>query len=378
MISLTFWQLPGPNNYVERVLADLHSGANIILRLPLHIPPNLRSELRMRCEAEERLNWLSATPTDEVADGQFPLHWLWDHYLADASLNTLRTVASFAETFAPRDAVLWIEGITHQTRPMWIQFMRKYAQYTRNTGRPLHSVLCLVLNGAVAASPVESDAGLAVHTWQHVVTELDMLLYASTAAVPHAEDPLQAQASTALLAALAQFDPAVINWMALNDIADLANPTQLLREFGKTRDWHCIESLDEPGAWASGYTDGPGRVHPAVLALRDDVYHLNYLIWRAELAIYFPLVETRRRALLDTLGNQLQLPHRTPFGELITDRSDLELSHIIAQLRERPYLLPPSETHLVRCLRDIRNYLAHQEPLPCHLLTKSGLATAFA
>jgi hypothetical protein len=95
-------------------------------------------------------------------------------------------------------------------------------------------------------------------------------------------------------------------------------------------------------------------------------------LWRGQVGVLLPLIEEERQSLLTALAGQLCVPWRTDWGE-ITDLYDLEIGHIYAQMANGCVTTDREVRRRVRCLKEIRNELAHLRPAPSNLLASEEI-----
>jgi hypothetical protein len=114
--------------------------------------------------------------------------------------------------------------------------------------------------------------------------------------------------------------------------------------------------------------DGETKIHSAALAISGGNAEISHRVWSAEVGILFPFVEKKRHEILDQLNEVLQIPFKTRFGDVIEDLQDLEIGHIESQILTNNIGINPKLWNKIQILRQIRNALAHSEPVPIDLL----------
>src|SRR5690606_38200703 len=90
-------------------------------------------------------------------------------------------------------------------------------------------------------------------------------------------------------------------------------------------------------------------------------------LWHAQTEVLLPVVERERHRIVARLRGKLEVPYDTA-GGIIEDERDLELSHIFVQMNQYRDRFRDADRELVKMLRDIRNELAHFEPVSANLL----------
>jgi hypothetical protein len=109
--------------------------------------------------------------------------------------------------------------------------------------------------------------------------------------------------------------------------------------------------------------EGRERIHSAALCESDSKSAIPHRIWSGQVAVLLPYIEEQRRDVLEQIGDQLRLPFKTRFGEVIRDLESLEIGHIALQVPDLNGI-DPALARLIYKLRDIRNQLSHLGPVP--------------
>ena len=84
-------------------------------------------------------------------------------------------------------------------------------------------------------------------------------------------------------------------------------------------------------------------------------------IWRAQIAILFPIVEQERRRYLINYRDRWQVPHTRRDGTTIQCLDDLEIGDLAHQARGFGFEMRGKERRRLEWLRRVRNALAHVE-----------------
>ena len=266
---------------------------------------------------------------------------------------------------------IWLDGVDSATWPASRQFLTEYAHTCRATSLVERTVFCVPLRGKLALDPPTEDICLALHRWYGVVNVLDASLLTAQVVQARGLSPLQKRIVVAIVAQLAQWDLTIVERLTSEDLRYLLRPTSILQEIALERGWSPADAEAGPSDWHRGMADcveTEMQVHSAILALRDPPVQLGRRLWTAEVGVLLPFVEEQRQAILTELGAFLKTPFKTRFGQTITDINDLEIGHISAQIVSDNLAVTPATRNLVRCLKDIRNALAHLEPIPVELL----------
>ena len=95
--------------------------------------------------------------------------------------------------------------------------------------------------------------------------------------------------------------------------------------------------------------------------------HTRERIWRAQVSVLLPLVESERRRLLDAYRTLWRLPHLRKDGRKIVFLEDLEVGDMATQARLIG--VPELELKRLRWLLRVRNALAHNKAVTWDTLT---------
>ena len=95
--------------------------------------------------------------------------------------------------------------------------------------------------------------------------------------------------------------------------------------------------------------------------------HPREPVWRAQVSILLPLVESERRRQLDAYRTLWRLPHLRKDGKEIVTLENLEIGDMAAQARSVG--VPEPERQRLGWLRRVRNALAHNEVVSWQTLT---------
>lgn len=362
-MSRLWWQMPGPQSFVARLVAGLRDGKNLAVCLPAHFPDGLAAAARA---ALDDADWAWHT-LDLSGDGAAPpLELLFSHFAPDADAGDLRNVPALLRIPAFAGRLIWLDGVTHSTWPAWKKFIGDYQHACRAVSTFERTLFCVLLRGELALEPPAEDVCLARHCWRAASDSIDILLFTASLFADKQFTHLHRRVAVSLVAHLALWDPAVSERLADEPLDALLAPEPLLREIARERGW----SADTPFAWHLGTAetfDGAEQTHSAALALTDPGGEIARRVWSAEVGVLLPYVEEKRRELIARLADVFPMPHRTRFGEQIDDVRDLEIGHIEHKVNALAAVDADTRS-FVRRLREIRNCLSHLEPLPPRLL----------
>lgn len=365
-----WWSLPGPSAFVRSLAKDLRQGVNVVVGLPLWSPEGLAQAVAAELRDDDLLSWrplaLDGQPQDD------PLALVVRRYAPDVPERGLRDPVDLAGSNAFCGTLVWVTGLEDRAWPAWRGLLERYADAVRRRAAEDRGLFCLVVSGLSPKALPQQDVALSVRLWRDAVTELDMLAWLhhligrrGTRSAMHRR--LQLRHALELVA----YDPRLAWDAASQGLEILAAPVAWLAGVAATRGW----TADRAACWEEGTCDtmeGQRLLHPALLAVTDGAEAtLRSLVWRAQVGVLFPFLEEERNRCLREYGSLLRVPHDTGHGAVIRDRRDLEIGHIHHQLRRAGV----KELDRLRLLREVRNALAHHEPLAPEMLQELvGLA----
>lgn len=360
-----WWELPGPAGFVQGMVDDLRDGRNVVVCLPDHAPDGLITELRGQATSAIECPWTSLQL--HHLDGEAPGDLLFSRLVGDPAPDSVRSAGVFSRTSEVAGHCICLDGMGAEVWPCWRGFVEEYSHACRSRPVLLRALFVVVLRGATAHQAPNSDQCLAIHTWRGVVDSLDMQLYASSLIRQRRDPRLLGRVAASVVAEVAAYDPEVVSLLTSASFAEMIEPHDLLLAMARERKWLGAESP----AWEDGSLDiveGRPRHHPAWLAARSDRRELVRRVWRGQVGVLLPHVEEERQHFVDQLSKWLSVPYETRFGEVITDLRDLEIGHIESQVLELAPRFDPLLRRRLRRLREIRNRLAHMEPVGTDLL----------
>lgn len=368
-----FWHLPGPSRSIRRVAENLAAGRSVVVLEPRHHASGLLPELQ--AVAPRHHLW---TPQGVAPGPAEPIGALLAAAdLADAGLRNVEALARDA-LFGDRLFVVEITAPEHW--PAWQDFLLAYEKACRPHPIGGRTLLVLWLRGFLPADLPAEASDLRVEDLRHSVSDLDLrLLAADRSGV--ALESWQQDLAVSTLAELAIWDPEVVQAGGPKPLHALLSPISWLAELGRSRGWTGQESMSERERIDAQRTvRGRTRAHSSMLALSAAPACKNTLdqrIWNAQMQTLFPLLAQARQVLLRRYRHLLRLPWETTFGR-IERIEDLELNHLADQLDAMHTRALHETVAFTRWLRDMRNHLAHFEPVPASHLYQRQYYALFA
>lgn len=352
-----WWSIPGPRHFVAEIVASLRAGRQAVVLLPAHGPPGLAAAVASVVEQDDGWVW-SRVP---VTAGHHGADAIRHALLGGAAPGTLADLVAHPTL---QGRVLWIEGLTADTWPAWAPFIRAFAAAA--AARPIldRPLLVLCVTGLATAAWPDAHPNLSVCPWYDRLDDLDMQQWAAYLLRPLTLTPVERRLRRELLVALAGHDPCCAQALSTGSLEQLLDPQALLTTLAAERGW--LDPAPRPATWATGVCDrigGQEQVHLAALCQAVDyTAHSEERLWRAQVTVFFPLIEQLRKRLVARYGKRLRLPITLADGRVITQPEELEIGQLNFLLSTAPISWHRSE--LLTRLHAVRNALAHLTPLP--------------
>lgn len=359
----SWWNLPGPGEFVRRVVYDLRSGRNVVILVPEWAPAGLREAIAGQFPRDGGWFWEELRPSEW--DDPCPLAYLSARFVGSSFSSRRAGLQALTACERFRGYVFWVEDQVADTWHAWRQFLVEYEPHCRGCALDERSLFCVLVRGRPALDPPPAEVCLSVRTWQGQMDPLDMLLYCWSLFRYRGWSLIQRHLAAAICASLACWDPATAEELAQKDLPELLAPQSTLAAIAESRGWNCAPLKPWPELWAEGKADlygGTWRLHSALLACQPSDAELRSRLWQGQISVLLPFLEEKRRELLRKYGSLLRLPFVTTDGRKLSTLEELELSHIAYQLAEQR-ALSDRERSRVRRLARLRNRLAHLELL---------------
>lgn len=369
---MDLWDMPGPARYLANVTRDLHEGRCVVLALPKTPPADLREAIRHRVRHGELGTWRDVSLDDR--NRTLPLAAMSEAFEVpdDDRWQSVATVADGCSGY-----IIWIDGLTHESLPAWRDFLSDFNHVIR--ARPIyHRPLLLVpLSGFDSSALPGADVALEVRPWRGVLGELDLGLYFAARLSESDAPPLRRAMVAALVRELARFDLELAESMLDWPLSSLLSPLEPLNRHASRRGW-TAKSCASP-LWHDGMLDeidGERVEHVAASAMRGDRRRVARSIWRAQLTTLFPAIEEQRALFVERFVGVLRAGVRQVLPELAQDDIfELELGQL-ARLVGKMRYFDYATRDRIRVLLDMRNALAHLEPVSFDMLRRAAELSA--
>jgi hypothetical protein len=356
-----WWQLPGPSSFLDLVEQDLREGKSVLLALPEHPPEGLREALAGRVRPSELWGWRVLDLTEEAKPGEQPVAVLHRRFPPLEEAPAPCTVRSLVGSACLRGLVIWVAGMDAASWSRWRPFLEQYEHACRAVAEMDRALFCIPVVGALVQTLPTEGVALTTRRWEGVIERLDMALFVTHLTKGRYCHPLHRRVAVSVTVEVALTDPLLARELANADLPSVLDPLPVLTELAGRRGW-TAEQVRRP-QWHVGMVDqfeGSRVVHSAAVALQGQRDEIDRRIWRGQIGVLFPFIEEQRLRLLNELRRYLSVPLETPLGR-ITDLRDLELGHLISQLQGAR--VPGESWRLLRCLKGMRDSLAHLEPV---------------
>lgn len=361
----SFWALPGPESFCDRILGNLVEGKNVVLFLPERMPDGLKRTVMSDVAREAPDKCFNDRFLSDFDPEDSPLASLFRFFEVEPeegwsgnflSCETLVKSESF------KNWILWIEAADGQNIRDWLSFLRKYERASRNIELTERTLFCFCIVGLSPESvEIKEDVCLKFLPWKGYVDFFDMLLYAHWNFPAISEGGLRGELAVNMAACLALWDPEVIERLAESSFLHTLSPYAVLEEMGRERGWDVIGFKP---CWENGAKEGRNvrlKSHSAYLALNNGLKEFNSRIWRGQSTCLLPLIEEHRLSLIGSLKGKLRLPFRTCYDSYITEAEDLEIGQIKSQIDKGDLQVTPQQKQRINRLHRLRNILAHQQ-----------------
>lgn len=351
---------------VARAAENLRDGTSVVVRAPAHTPGGLATAIREAHESDWR------TLDEHLAESSTVAELLIDRFDPHMGHDQPRNTRSVVDSERLRGHALMVEVASGSTAwARWRDFLSEYAEFARSLAPYERTVFCALVVGSEETALPRDSVCLAIDHCSGAAGELDMALYVANRLRHHPEPRLAARARASVITRLALWDPAVADRLAEAPLSQVFEPEHLLLQIAAERAW-TPERVAAEGGWLtgmSGHWEDREHLHSAGLASLGKTGELRNRVWSGQVGVLFPALEEQRRALIDRFERQLSVPHRTLDGRIIQDRRDLELGHIIYQLRSDGRAPDRRVLHAIQSLVDMRNALSHFEVVPADMIS---------
>lgn len=364
---MNWWQLPGPQRLVEKIIQDVRNGKNVVLYLPEWAPQNLENALKMRLTDYD---WHPLIADASDAEWRDPVGVLVSRFIHDPQPGTRWDTSTLGmdENFAER--LIWLDGLSSTQWAAWNPWIARYAQMIHQVTQTEEffepTTFIIAIQGESTRQTVTENEHLSHYKLTDYVDPLDMMLYTRSRLPEDRLTSLQQQTAVSVIACLALWDPAVADALVTETHYGSFEPFPILRQIASQRGWEPNGRMPEDEAWYRGVEErfqGQRQRHSAWLALCTDAREIQRRIWSGQVGSILPAIQERKNRILKQMEPQLTIPYEGDLG-LVEHLLDLEIGHLQAQIKEKGLWVEPHLLDQIHLLHTARNKLCHSTPIP--------------
>jgi hypothetical protein len=358
---MRFWSMPGPVAFIDEVLEAAAEGLNVAIAMPSGGSAGFEAALldRLRQRVVESM-WVAgdAAPAAEIARAMGIPE-------AGAGIDELFGDPRFSD-----GTTICIQGLTEAMLPQWRRFIADYDDLSKDRPVGERPVMITVLEGMDLPDEVREAVTFRGLRWLGRASELDFTQYVLER-LEYAPDNEGGRLLAAMIVAkVALGDVELAEDLASRVLDEIWAPEPVLRDAAGKRGW--LKGTHRH--WTKGTVyrvDGRDEVHSALMVLDDPGCVVRSRVWAAQAAMLLPAIERERRKLVSRARNWLKPPFYLLDGESVADADDLEIGPLEYQLRRGK--APAELVRRAADLKELRNKLAHMEPLTVEESLYSGL-----
>jgi hypothetical protein len=353
---MRWWELPGPAEFINQLILMLKDGQSVALVMPKLPEWDVGRVVLDALYERYRVLSIDVEGNEDAlkvvteAIGILPDSWgSW----SVAGLMAL----------LEGDRVIVVDRLSEANWSVWRSFMVDFEAASRSRPeleRPV--ILCLVRGVSQKRVHQLSAPALTILPWKGVIDEFDTNLYVDRALKTNGIRRSYHSLLVKQITSIAMWDLGLADRLLQSDEDEVFDPMSLLGGINE----ECAALIPAEGDWESGGTDffsGRESRHSQLLAAEGDPQgQLNMRIWAAQSAEVFPLVELRRREAAAALNRYIRTP--LDINDQRIDRlEDLEIGLLRHLVRKNSRTVDRTLAARIEKLADIRNKLAHLEPL---------------
>ena len=343
---MRLWDLPGPGRFINDTCNLLRSGSSVLIRFPGDIPDGFDDAIATTLGNALRIGHLHATPS--------PLDDLRSTY-ANGS-DDIRSLTDLCDHAGFRGRLVRLRSLDASNWDAWRGFLTRYAQVSRSRSLLGRTLFLVPLAGCPSVEPPTADVALANRTWDGVLDDIDLLLFASERLRQRVVNPLRRSLLATAVARVASWDFDTADALLAESDPTIMDPVDILRFIARDKGWSSETPLD----WRTGTVSQSGVVHPARAAVEDPPVEIHRRLWSAQLSVLLPWIENlRHETVADNIYEVKRQMRNAGNGE--ADPYELELGDLCRLFSQRG--ADKSIRRTLRRLRNVRNELAHRRHL---------------
>lgn len=365
--ALSWWGLPGPTRFVERVAtAVIGTEDGVVgLSLPTPHPGGLIGAIANHLEMHSAATVIRVDASTGLRN-RAPVTMLAN--AAGLRTNGIRLVGDFLIAPELSAGIFVVEGIPAEDWYPWVYFLKLLRTERVRLGRTLAPSLLVVFPSGVPRDDAIAVVGKEFR-WLGQVTRHDTETFIE-ARLGWPDDSLLARTAVSVATVLAGWDEDLARGLASLSLATLANPLTHLKQYAP--------ALKKHPSWSNGLVDrwdGLTWVHTSALLAAQDDDGLDKRVWRGQVRILFPFLDQIRVAFVGKYLDhiQAQLPFTKEFtgGHKKTYKSawELELYDVNERIKDD---LPDNYALLINLCIRMRRSMAHFEPVQANYINKAS------
>ena len=342
---MRLWDLPGARRFIDATCDSLRGGSSVVICFPGAVPEGFDDALFGTLGNALEVRRLTATVT--------PLEDLSRRYARHPS--HVNSVSDLCDDPDFRGLLVRLANVNEGNWPAWRDFLGRYAQTSRSRHLVGRSLFLVPLAPCAVLEPPPTDVALTYCTWDSILDDVDLLLFASERLRQRSGDTLLRSLLATIVARVASWDFDTAAALLAKSDRTILDPTEFLRAIARRKGW----TADTPLDWQLGTESRSGVAHAARAALDNPPSEVNRRLWSAQLSVLLPWIEYRR---YDTVANNLKQVRRHMRNARNGSNDPFELE--VRELARMFHQTNHSLYKIFEGLRRVRNKLAHQEHLP--------------
>ena len=295
-----FWwdNITGPRRFVTKVLSVLNQNQVALLEVPSDLPwrHTMRGEIEARFRDSMDSSEIVIDSIDAMDDigneepGTFILNWYasFDEEIRDGFRETKNNNIQkyIKKNKVIKNRIIWIKGLSADSAQDWISFCEKYGINDITEG-------CFVLEiqGNVGLTDLSN---IQIIRYEEYVTQHDVQLF-NAQYLDEKYDYSEGWKLyiSALCAQLCETD------------AEISQSLIDLGDFDKTSPEFLIERIASADEFARRGSDEDSG-HVLSIVRKKDIKEIQNRIWRAQMQVFFPVIELERVNLIDKWFDKIQ------------------------------------------------------------------------
>lgn len=341
---MRLWDLPGAKRFMDATCNFLRDGSSVVICFPSAIPEGFDDGLLDNLGNALEVRRLTATMS--------PLVDLSRQYARHPS--HVNSISDLCDDPDFRGLLVRLDNLNESNWPAWRDFLGRYAQTSRSRHLLGRSLFLVPLARCAIFEPPPTDVALAHRTWDSILDDVDLLLFASERLRQRSGDTLLRSLLANIVARVASWDFDTAAALLAKSDRTILDPTEFLRAIARRKGW----TADTPLDWRLGTESRSGVAHAARAALDNPPSEVNRRLWSAQLSVLLPWIEYRRYEMVaNNLKQVKRQMHR--IGNSCNDPFEFEVGDLARMFRQTNHSL----YKVFESLRKVRNRLAHQKHL---------------